>query len=169
MLCGFLPYNKVNQPQVCVWVCVCVCVCTYIHRPFLVSLPLHCRTPLSCHGAPGWAPCTVQQIPPSCAMDLTHSNVCMATLLSPFISASPPPTPTHVHSQRLHLHSCPANRFISTIFFLDSIYIYIYVNIQHLFFWLTLLCIIGSRFIYFNSTDSNSFLCMAEWYSIILF
>ena len=117
----------ISHKYVCECVCVCVCVCTYIHSPFLVSLPLHCRTPLGCHGAPGWAPCAVQQIPPSCAMDLTHSNVCMATLLSLFISASPPPTPTHVHSQRLHLHSCPANRFISTIFFLDSIYIYILI------------------------------------------
>ena len=42
------------------------------------------------------------------------------------------------------------------------------VNIQYLFFsfWLTSLCIIGSRFIHLIRTDSNVFLFVAEWYSI---
>ena len=41
---------------------------------------------------------------------------------------------------------------------------YICINIQYLFssFCLTSLCIIGSRFIYLISTDSNAFLFMAE-------
>ena len=52
-----------------------------------------------------------------------------------------PPLPSpcpQVCSLRLHLHSCPADRFISNIF-PD----FIYVNIQYLFFsfWLILLCI----------------------------
>ena len=64
-------------------------------------------------------------------------------------------------------YSCPADDFISTIF-LDSIYMC--VNIQYLFFsfWCTLLCIIASRFIYLSSTDSNSFLLMAEWFSVYI-
>ena len=37
------------------------------------------------------------------------------------------------HSLHLHLHFFSVNRFISTIF-LDSIYIYIHINIQYLFF-----------------------------------
>ena len=34
-------------------------------------------------------------------------------------------------------------------------------------FWLTSLCIIGSRFIHLIRTDSNAFLIVAEWYSIV--
>ena len=49
---------------------------------------------------------------------------------------------------------CPENRFISTIF-LD--FIYMCVNIWYLSFsfYLTSLCIIGSRFIHLIRTDSN--------------
>ena len=39
---------------------------------------------------------------------------------------------------------------------------YICINIQYLFFWLTSLHTIGSRFIYFIRMDSNVFLFMAE-------
>ena len=54
----------------------------------------------------------------------------------------------------LHLHCCPANKFKSTIF-LDSIYMH---YIQYLFFsfWLTSLCIIGSRFTHLIRTDSHA-------------
>ena len=55
-----------------------------------------------------------------------------------------PPLCPQVCSLCLGLYSHPANRLISTIF-LDSIYVYF-------FFWLTSLCITGSR------TDSNLFL-----------
>ena len=63
----------------------------------------------------------------------------------------------------LCLHWCPANRFISAIF-LDS---YICINIWYLFFpfWLTLLCIIGSRFIHFTRTDSTALLFIDEQHS----
>ena len=46
---------------------------------------------------------------------------------------------------------------------------YIYIRIWYLSFsfWLTSLCIIGSRFIHFIRTDSNALLLMAEWYSIV--
>ena len=45
---------------------------------------------------------------------------------------------------------------------------YICISIYLFFpFWLTSLCIIGSRFIHLIRTDSNIFLFMAEWYSIV--
>ena len=55
--------------------------------------------------------------------------------------------------------NCSANRFISTIF-LDSIYMHQYTTVFS--FWLTSLCIVGSRFIYLIRTDLNVFLFMAE-------
>ena len=63
------------------------------------------------------------------------------------------------------LYSCPANRFISTIF-LDSVYAH---NIRNLFFsfWLTSFCVTGSVFIHLTRTDSNAFLYMDELYSIV--
>ena len=56
---------------------------------------------------------------------LTRGTVCVSTLFSPFVSPSlPPPSPCPwVSSLCLHLHCCPVNRFISTIF-LDSIYVH---------------------------------------------
>ena len=44
-----------------------------------------------------------------------------------------------------------------------------HIRIRYLFFsfWLTSLCIIGSRFIHLIRTDSNVFLLMVEWYSIV--
>ena len=56
--------------------------------------------------------------------------------------------------------SLPSNSFISTLFLDPNIC----VNIWYLFFsfWLTSLCITGSRFIHLSSTDSNLFLLMGE-------
>ena len=67
-----------------------------------------------------------------------------------------------VHSLHLHFYSFPAHRFINTIF-LDSRCIWL--NIWYLFFsfWLTSLCITGSRFIHLTRTDSNAF----SWLSSI--
>ena len=77
-----------------------------------------------------------------------------------------PPLGPQVCSLCLHLHCCPANKLISTIF-LDSIYMLMY-NIYLFFsFWLTSLCRTGSRFIHVTRTDSNSFIFMAESYSIL--
>ena len=64
----------------------------------------------------------------------------------------------------LHLYSCPANGFISMIF-LDSIYTCQYMIFFS--FWITSLCITGSRFIHFIRTDLNVFFFMAELYSIV--
>ena len=61
------------------------------------------------------------------AIYFTHSSVHMSVILSQFVPPCPsPPAPTLCRPQVLSLHlclySCPANRFISTIF-LDSIHI----------------------------------------------
>ena len=65
----------------------------------------------------------------------------------------------------LCLFYCPACRIDGTIF-LNSC---ICVNIQYssFSFWLTSLCIIGSRFIHLIRTDSNAFLSTPQWYSVV--
>ena len=66
---------------------------------------------------------------------------------------SPRPCP-HVHSLHLRLYSCPANRFICTIF-LDSTYMHWYW--YSLFsFWLTSLCKIVFRSIRVSINDNFS-------------
>ena len=58
------------------------------------------------------------------AIYFTYVSVCVSMLLSPFVPSSPsypPLMPISLFS--LHLHCCPANRFINTIF-LDSIYMH---------------------------------------------
>ena len=70
-----------------------------------------------------------------------------------------PPSPK-VCSVCLCLLCCPARRIIGAIF-LDSTYMH---NIWCLSFpfWLTSLCLIGSRFVYLIRTVSNAFLFIAE-------
>ena len=91
---------------------------------------------------------------------ITHGNVCSSMLLSQFVLPCSSAAVSIVCSLCLCLYSCPANRFISTIF-LDST--------QYLFFslWLTSLCITGSWFIHLTGTDSRPFLFVAAWYSIV--
>ena len=57
----------------------------------------------------------------------------------------------------LSLYSFPENGLISTIF-LDSIYALIYDTCFFFSFWLTSLCLTGSRFIHLRRTDSDLFL-----------
>ena len=93
-------------------------------RMYLYGSPSHFPphpTPLGCHRAPGWAPWVKQEIP---TIYFIYGSGYISMLLSPFVSASPCPLKLpypRVCSLRLHLHCCPANRFISTIL-LDSIY-----------------------------------------------
>ena len=54
-------------------------------------------------------------------------SICMSMPLSHFIAAYPSPSPCpQVHSLRLCLYSCPAPRFIRTIFFIFQIYVLVY-------------------------------------------
>ena len=114
MLCSFPLYNKVNQLYVYI----------YPHIPFLLHLPLALPIPplqvVTKHGAdlPGLCRCF------PLAVYFTFGSVYMSMLLSHFVPACPSPSPCpQVHSLHLCLYSCPAPRFIRTIFiFLDSIY-----------------------------------------------
>ena len=60
------------------------------------------------------------------AIYFTHGHVHMPVLLSQFVTPSLPTLCSQVRSLHLHLYSCSANKFISTIF-LDFIYIYMLI------------------------------------------
>ena len=67
VLCWFLPYISMGQPQV--YTC-----------PLPLEPPSHLPphpTPLGGHSAPGWAPCTLQQLPTGCPF---HTWGCMCFL-----------------------------------------------------------------------------------------
>ena len=98
-------------------------VSIHISPLYWTSLPPH-PIPLGHHRAPGWAPCVIQQLPTS-YLFFTVVNICQCYSLG---SSNPlfPLLPPQVHSLHLHLHSFPANRFISTIS-LASIYMSWYI------------------------------------------
>ena len=112
MLCSFLLCNKVNQ----------LYAYTYPHVPSLLSLPPTLPMPplqvVTKHRA---------DLPVLCgcfplAICFTFGSVYMSMPLSHFVPAYPSPSPCpQVHSLHLCLYSCPAPRFISTVF-LDSMY-----------------------------------------------
>ena len=69
--------------------------------------------------APGWAPCATQQLPTS-----PHFTPVVYVCWSYSLNLSHPLLPLllpQVHSLHLYVSSCPANRFIITIF-LNSVY-----------------------------------------------
>ena len=93
---------------------------------------------------------------------LTYVSVYAFMLFSPFISpspSSPPALPINLFSMSL-----PPLLFCTQICHYHPSRFHICVNIWHLLFsfWLTSLCIIGSRFIQPSITGSNMFLLMAE-------
>ena len=69
------------------------------------------------------------------AIYFAHSSIYRSIPISQFISPSPSLLCPHVRSLHLHLYSCPANRFISTIFSRVHVYALIY-NICFFSFWL---------------------------------
>ena len=118
MLCWFLPYITMHQPQV--YLCPLP-----LERPSYL-LPPH---PIlrGCHRASDGAPCVLQQSP---AGYLSHMVMCM-------FNATPSiPLPPYSVSMSLFSVSAslllPCNRFISTIF-LDSIYRHLYTVFVLLF------------------------------------
>ena len=93
----------------------------YTYDPSLLNIsptptPSH---PSSCHRAPGWTSCVIEQLPTT--IRFTYGNVYASMLLSQFIPPSSSLLCLQVCSLGLCLYSCSANRFISTIV-LDSIY-----------------------------------------------
>ena len=126
----------------------------YISSPSWASLPPPPSHFLHHHRAPGWAPCVTQQLPTGylfCTWQCIYFKATL-TICPTFTS------PRCVHKSIIHIGiSIPALQMGSTVpFFLIS---YICINIWYSFFpfWLTSPCGAGSRFIYFSSTDSNSF------------
>ena len=71
------------------------------------------------HRARGWAPCVIQRLPTSCLFH-TRWYIYMSMLLFQFVALSHPPLCPQLRLLHLRFYSCPANRFISTIF-LDSV------------------------------------------------
>ena len=112
MVCQFLLYNKVNQLYVYI----------YPRIPSLLRLPPALPIPplqvVTKHQAD--LPVLCSSFPP--AIHFAFGSVYMSMLLSHFVPASPSSPCPQVRSLRLGLYSCPATRFISTVF-LDSIYV----------------------------------------------
>ena len=88
-----------------------------------------------------------------------YISILISQFTPPFLPALHP----HIHSMRLSLDSCPANRFNSA-FFLDSVSKC--VNIQYFFFFLTSLCMTDCGSIHITTNDPVLFLLMAEEYSM---
>ena len=116
MVCQFLLYNKVNQLYVYI----------YPHIPSLLRLPPSLLIPplqvVTKHRA---------DLPVLCgcfplAIYFTFGSLYMSMTLSHFVPTYPSPSPyPQVHSLvGLHLYSRLAPRFFTTIFFLDSIYMF---------------------------------------------
>ena len=136
--------------------------CTY--APSFLNLPLSSfpfPPPLGYYRAPVWVTWVIQQI--TIGHLLTCGTASVTMLLFPFISpfpSSPPPLSISLFSMSLsplllckQVHQYHPSRY--------HIYVLIY-DILFFSFWLTSLCIIGSRFLYLMRTDSNVFLFMSE-------
>ena len=97
----------------------------------------------------------------SLAIYFTYDNIYVSILLFPFV----PPSSSPTVSTRLFFMSVspllPCKKVHQ--FHLSRFHIwYLFFS-----FWLTSLCIIGSRFIYLIRTDSNVFLFIVECYSVV--
>ena len=106
-LCYFLLYNKVNQ----LYADVYAHISTLLHLPpTLLIPPLYV---VAKHRADLPVPCSCFPL----AIYFTFGSVYKSVPLSHFIPAYPSPCPCpQVHSLRLCIYSCPAPRFIKTIF-----------------------------------------------------
>ena len=91
-------------------------MCTYIpiSPPSWASFPHSLSHPSTSSQAPSWSPCAMLLLPTSY---FTFCSVYMLLPLSLHTSFPLPPQCPQVHSLCLCLYSCPATRFINTIFF----------------------------------------------------
>ena len=97
-------------------------------------------------------------------LSILHMVMQVSLLLFPYISPSPSLSLCLlVYSLRLFLHCCLVNKFFSTLS-LDSISMCVRIRYLSFTFWLTSLCIVGSRFIHFIRTDSNVLPFMSKYW-----
>ena len=102
-----------NQPQVHV---------SHLSPEPCSWLPPH-PTSLGCLRALGWAPCVACKFP---LLSILHTVMHMFPYHSVHLSHPLlPPLFPQVCSLCLHLHCCPANRFISTIFLDSTVFLFV--------------------------------------------
>ena len=119
---------RINALECCVGSCrttiqfscnrVCIRMYLLYVSPTSGASLTHYSTPLGHRRAPGWVPCAMQQLA------ILHMVVYIwQCYFLNLIHTLLPSCVYYVHSLRLRLYSCPANRSISTIF-LDSTYMH---------------------------------------------
>ena len=132
----------------------------YTYIPSLLNLP---PTPLGWYRAPVWVSWAIQQIPVGYLFSIWY---CKFPCYSFHTSHPLLPSP-HVHKSILYVcFSISALKINSSVTFLSFTHVCIRKLYLSFSCWLISLCIIGSRFILIR-TDSNVFLFIAEWYSIV--
>ena len=141
------------------------------YSPYPLSLPPiqppH-PTHLGHHRALSWASCALHQVPP--AIYFAHGTGHTSVLLSQFIPLSSSPAVSTCLFSYLHLHYCPANRFIYIIF-LDFTYMRYYtipVLLWVISFYMTSMSLQMTQFHSFSCL-SNSPLCVGTTASLSLF
>ena len=98
-------------------------ICVHIPLPSWTTFPpppFPHPTPLSQHRAWAWAPCAISR---SHYLPILYGSVYMSVPVSQLTPLFLPPLCLHLCSLHLHLYSCPAVRFLCTIF-LDSMYVH---------------------------------------------
>ena len=137
MSCQFWLYNKVNQ------------LCVYIY-PLFPESPSHCIPASHSSGSSQDTKLSsLCRIAASHQLSTVRMAVCICQCCAPNPS-NPLLAPLCPHACFLHLclYSCPANRFINTIF-LDSVYMCL--NMVFVFLFLTYYSLTGSRSIHITT------------------
>ena len=129
LICKFIFNWRIIALQYCVGLCHTSAWISHRHT-YVPSLPPH-PTPLGCHRAPGLS--SLRHTANSHWLAILHTVMYMFPCCC--LNSSPslhPPLHSQVCSLCLHLHCCPANRFISSLS-LDSIYTHWYMKFGFLF------------------------------------